>query len=483
MAELTGQSENRSVDDLDRDSAGREAEHFEDPNQLHPEPESKPSLGFIATLKVIFSWRNYAIYLATAWIWNAFTYIVQFFNLYLRALGWDFLLIGIATSVPAFVGAGSRLISGYVGDTVDRKKLAVVAMFITAIYYLIIGLFTDVLLIFAAMLILSTANIARSGSSAYIMDNVPKEHSGLALSLFTAGKATGIATMIAFVLLVPLVGFEESVRIIYFVAGIFLIGCTVIRQILLTPSSPPSRSSDRSILKDFILENKRAAKLLAATVPGVLTVVALDALSDSIFKFGALIYTNEVLEIKIPEIIIMVLTTIIISVPLLLIIGRVSDRGGTKKASVLVYSIMPICAALLIIAPVFPNWAPSAFIDAAEIIMPGLGAIFTIPFLAIVLKYVNDSLWAIVLLVLIQKNLPRTDTAKILAVFWFTVYFIWSFGPLIGGLVFTFLDPSMAFFLVLILNFVIILAIIRNGFAFDTDNQIDSSTPVDVKQE
>ncbi|MHA2204216.1 MAG: hypothetical protein ACXABC_00010 [Candidatus Thorarchaeota archaeon] len=74
MAEVTGQSENRSVDDLDSDSAGRKAEHFEDPDQLHPEPESKPSLGYIATLKIIFSWRNYAIYLATAWIWMAGTF-------------------------------------------------------------------------------------------------------------------------------------------------------------------------------------------------------------------------------------------------------------------------------------------------------------------------------------------------------------------------------------------------------------------------
>ena len=100
--------------------------------------EENPSL--VDSLRTIFSWRNYSVYLTTAWVFAAFNYMGVFLNLYLwRELSWDYVLIGVVLSFIAAVSAISRLIGGYVGDVSNRKILSVIAMFMMAVYNLILG--------------------------------------------------------------------------------------------------------------------------------------------------------------------------------------------------------------------------------------------------------------------------------------------------------------------------------------------------------
>jgi hypothetical protein len=106
----------------------------------------------------------------------------------------------------------------------------------------------------------------------------------------------------------------------------------------------------------------------------------------------------------------------------------------------------------------------------AESIFIGLGAVFSTPFLAVVMKSVNDSLWFLLLLIIIQKNLPRRDTAKILGVFWFIVWMCGSFGPYIGGLVFQYFYQGDLFFIVLILNFFILGWIAKQGLVRENEH-------------
>ncbi|MHA2079950.1 MAG: hypothetical protein ACW99H_02260, partial [Candidatus Thorarchaeota archaeon] len=91
------------------------------------------------SLRTIFSWRNYSVYLATSWVFTAFSYMGLFLNLYLLDLRWDYLLIGSVLSITSAISATSRLVGGYVGDVSNRKHLSVVAMFMMAIYNLIMG--------------------------------------------------------------------------------------------------------------------------------------------------------------------------------------------------------------------------------------------------------------------------------------------------------------------------------------------------------
>ncbi|MCK4485039.1 MAG: hypothetical protein KAU89_09450, partial [Candidatus Thorarchaeota archaeon] len=63
--------------------------------------EEKP--GWRQSLRDIFSWRNYTVYLLTAWTFNAMAALFSFFNLYLRTLQWDFMTMGSTLSVIAIV--------------------------------------------------------------------------------------------------------------------------------------------------------------------------------------------------------------------------------------------------------------------------------------------------------------------------------------------------------------------------------------------
>ncbi|MGY5854430.1 MAG: MFS transporter [Candidatus Thorarchaeota archaeon] len=422
-------------------------------------PDEHTKKDFWSSVKDIFAWRNYSIYLLTAWVYNAGFAISSYFNLYLWTLYGDYILIGAMLTIYFVIAGITRMIGGYVGDVVDRKNLSVIAMLIYAAYYVVLGLYTDPVIVMVALMCLACVEIVKGGSSAYIMDNIPREHSGLALSLFTAGRSLGIITLLIFGAMLPLIAFGESLRIIYLAIGILLLLCTVIRAVYLESSGKQERNGERHILKDFIAENGRIIKLILTTVPGMLAVMIIDGISDSIFKFGALIYTNVTLDVEFAGINIILLATLIIQVPLLLKVGRFTDRMGVQKASLLVYAMMPISAYLLFIAEGFTYWMPLSVVSSADSVFSGLGVIFSTPFIAIVMKYVNDSLWWLVLFALVRRKMPQKDTSKILAVFMTTVYICGSIGPLIGGFLFELMPHSWLFFIVLVLNLLILLTI------------------------
>ncbi len=444
-------------EDIERDS------HIVDTRSQEIEEEKS----FLESLRHIFKWRNYTIYLFTAWIFNAGIAIWSYFSLYLRALYWDYILIGSVLTFSSILTAIFRFVGGYIGDTTDRKDLAVVSMFLVGIYSMIIGIFSDVLMIVVGITILASAELSKSGSSAYIMENIPRENSGLALALFTSGRAFGIITLVSFGVIIPLFGFSQSIRLVYLVNGILLLACTTIRAVLLDSSQKNEYVKEKRLIKDFSVQNKETIKILIKTIPGVIAVMFIDGLSDSIFKFGALIYTNETVGIDIAGINVILLTTLIVIVPLLLKVGRITDRMGIQKTAVLVYSIMPISAYILFIANTYKYWVPMPLVNSANLIVEGLGVVFSLPFLGIVMKYVNDQLWWLVLMAMIRKKLPDKDTSKILAVLMTVAFLCSSIGPLIGGVVFELLPQQWLFFIVLVLNLLIIVTLVGTKITED----------------
>jgi MFS family permease len=465
MKELvTSERENGSDNILEDSSERPDPGKREEMDERVPEPTNSGNNGSLReSLRAIFSWRNYSVYLITSWIYSGSAVIYGFLTLYLWEMEWEFIVIGGAMTAVAGLMALSRFVGGYVGDVSNRKNLAVIAMLMMATYHLMIGLFTDPILILGAFALYGSLGIAQGGSSAFIMDNIPKEHSGLALSLFRMGNSFGILTLLAFGALLPIMDFGPAVRFIYLISGIFLVFCAIGRAIFLKSGSRNERIKQKSIWRDFLSENRTAARLIMKSMPAVLVIVVLDGLSDSIFSFGAVLYTGSVLDFRIYQINVMLLAPLVISIPLLIRVGRMSDIMGMKRTTILVYSIMPVCAALLMIAPTFGYWVPSSIVGMANTLLPGSDVVFSTPFLALLLKYTNDILWGLVLLALIQKNMPHTDTSKVLAVLWSIVYFISSIGPLIGGAVFEFLDASLLFAIVIVANLVILGGVAHFG--------------------
>jgi len=201
----------RSEDILDNDASDGEIKGLSDPEVLdhieHEEVQNQ-NIGIRSSLKAVFAWKNFRIYLATSWIFSGFLYLQSFFNLYLWSIIPSLVFIGAVSSLTAIIGTAARFFGGYVGDTFNRKTLSVVSMLILAIYYLMIGIFTDPLFILVALIIGATVEITKGGSTAYIMDNIPRDHSGFALSLFTAGRTLSLITLIIFGITFPLFGFE-----------------------------------------------------------------------------------------------------------------------------------------------------------------------------------------------------------------------------------------------------------------------------------
>lgn len=416
--------------------------------------------GLRASLTAVFSWENYRVYLVTAWMFNAFVYLGSFLNLYLWSLNLSLLLIGAIGSITSGISTIARFFGGYLGDTANRKTLAVISMFLMASYYLMIGLFEDPILIFVALTIYASLEVTKGGSTAYIMDNIPRDHSGFALSLFTAGRALSIITLGVFAVLYPILQFE-GFRLLHIIGGIILFFSSIIRAIYLKASPQKKREGSTKLWRSFIHDNKRALRVLLTLIPGMIIVCIFDGISDSFFKLSAFIYMYEELFIDIPSMIIMLIITLMIEVPLLLKIGRLTDREGVKSTAIRVYAIMPISAMLLIIAYWIPDWAPLSLSSAANTLLPGLGVIFKTSFLAVVLKYVNDTLWYTIVLVLIRKRLPNYDTSKILSLFWFTVWMTSSLGPLIGGIISEVMGIMYLFVGVFILNLIILGAIAK----------------------
>ena len=427
--------------------------------------------GLLESIKTIFSWRNYSVYLTTGWVYSAFSYLGLFFNLYFvtELFEGEYLLLGAALSITNALAALLRLGGGYVGDVVNRKHLSVLAMLTLAIYNMIMGIFVEFTWVFIALLFFSFLEVFKGGSSAYIMDNIPKKHSGLGLSLFQVGRLFGLVVLFSLVILEPIFGFGPSLRFLFLVGGVALIATSIVRAVLLEGKTPELSRDGISLPRAFYQDNKRAFGLLVKTVPGMLAVVVIDSLSDALFSFGSYIYINEQVGIKIPGIIVMSLVTIIVTVPLMLTAGRLSDRFSLKKLSLAVYSIVPVCALLLVMSPIIPFWAPISVINGADSLMNGLGAIFSTPFLAIILKSINDSVWYLLLLIIIQKNLPRKDTAKILSVFWFTVWMFASVGPYLGGFVFQYFYQGDLFLIILLLNLVILGWIATKGLVRENE--------------
>jgi MFS family permease len=452
----------------------KESDVVENPDAIGPElldgqkkansDEETEETSLRDSLKAIFSWRNYSVYLTTGWAITSFSYMGLFLSLYLIDLNWEYVLIGALFSTVNFIAIMSRFIGGYVGDVVNRKYLAAGATLCLAIYNLLLGLSIEFSIIFIALLFGAVVELFKGGSSAFIMENIPKKHSGLGISLFTSsGRFFGVITLAALVLLVPMLGFGPALRSMFFVGGILLLVSAAVRAILLEGGSPKEQKDTRSVFRAFFEDNKRTAGILFRAAPGLLAVVVVDGLSDSLFKFGANIYIYEVIGIGFEGIAVMTLSTAILSIPLLLKTGRMTDRKGVTRAALIVYSAMPICAALMILSPYAPYWAPQSWVLGIEGIVAGLGAIFSTPFIAVVIKSANDAVWYLILFTLIQKNLPKKDSSKILGTFWFVTYLSTSIGPYLGGLIFQLWVPQYLFVIVLALNIAIMAAIHFKG--------------------
>ncbi|MDF1538363.1 MAG: hypothetical protein P1Q69_05630 [Candidatus Thorarchaeota archaeon] len=171
------------------------------------------------------------------------------------------------------------------------------------------------------------------------MQQVDRKFGGVAQSLFTLGTSLGLIPLYLFALMLDAgMSFVVVMQIVLFAAGILNLICAVIRGTVLEKIPHPKREiQSDNILRDFISENIRGLRLLLRVFPIFIVIVCVDALSDSFYDFAKNYYVNETLEFGYGEINLMILITLVISVPLALTAGHMFDKRGGKGLTLAVY--------------------------------------------------------------------------------------------------------------------------------------------------
>ena len=432
-----------------------------------PEKTDKPKKGFFASLKSVLTYGSYSVYLITSWILGVFGIIMQsYLMLFLR----DFVLFYLPEIELVYVALGfiilgymaveltARLFGGYIGDNYNRKWLSVLTMFFAGIGMFIFAFSSGLIGLIVGSLIFAGTALFASGSTSYIYEQIEPKHSGLAMGIFQTSSGFGLIGLgIVTWLLAVGVPFVLTIQVVFYIGFLCYMAAAVIRAVFLTEPRPIVRKQkETNRVRDFLNQNRSALKLLWVILPVFTVVLILDALSDGFYRFVSTFYLNEALGFSIGEISIMLIVVLAFSIPLSVWVGSFFDTRGSRRAITVVYSVMPITLILLILAPLFPYWLPIPFAESLIVTFPILEPLVSTAFLAIAMKNINDILWWTLILTYLRKALPRSETAKMLSIFFIVVFLANLITPIPSGVIYTLFGALPVLGIALILNFVIL---------------------------
>ena len=422
-------------------------------------------LSWWQSVKRVLANRNWAIYLGTVWIYSSMSVLNQYFTLYFRDIGISYIMVGIILSLMFVVNMIGTFFAGYIADNYDRRNLSAITMLVNSIGFTMLALTTDMTAITIAIVIFGLSSFTGTGGQAYSMEQIDRRLGGVANSLFTLGTTWGLVPLFLVSILLDMgTGFVATMQLLLFAAGILFLVSGIVRLTKLKKLPRPERAKrEGSIIRDFLSENLRGFRLLFKVFPIFVIIIGLDAFSDAFYRFGSLYFVNETLAFTIEEINLMILITLIFSVPLTLWLGRVFDKRGGRGITIAVYAVMPLAVGLLILAQQIPYIAPVEWVNSVDSVYPGLSVIFSLAFIATALKAINDTLWFAILGTYILKSLPRPDLGKMLSLTMVVVMFFISFGPIPAGIIYELWQGLPLLYIVVILNVFILIVLITKS--------------------
>lgn len=465
MIPLTNDKSNKDVDTPSSTIHAESTPGVDEPipEEIPTDAPPKSKEGFFASISSVLSYGSYSVYLITAWILGVFGIIMQsylmlflrdFLNLYLPNVELVYVTIGLIFLVFMSIELVSRLFGGYIGDNYNRKWLSVLTMLVSGLAMLIIAFSTDLISLLIGSFIIAGSAIFASGSTSYIYEQIQPEHSGLAMGLFQTSSGFGLIGLGLVTWLLAIgTPFVITIQIVFYIGAMCYMVAAVIRAIFLKEPRPIQRE-DRNKNKtiEFLKQNANALKLLYVLLPVFMAVLILDAVSDGFYRFVSMFYLNETLAFTIGEISLMLIVVLAFSIPLSITVGGFFDRRGSRRAILLVYSVMPITLLLLIIAPIFPYWLPIDIVNTLITSVPILEPILSTAFIAVAMKNINDILWWTLILTYLRKAIPRSETAKMLSIIFIVTSLAFLITPIPSGIVYTFFGAIPVLVVALILN-------------------------------
>ncbi len=432
-----------------------------------PERKEKPDRGFFSRLKSVINYGSYSVYLVTSWILGIFGIIMQnYLTLFLRDFillyvpGIELVYVTIGAVILAFMGIElvARFFAGYIGDNYNRKWLSVLTMFVSGIAMLIFAFSFNLLGLIIGVLIMAGGSLFGAGSTSYIYEQMEPENSGLAMGIFQTSSGFGLIGLgVVTWLLAMGVPFVQTIQVVFFVGAMCYMAATVIRVLFLAEPRPIVRKEQETKKSlEFVKQNFNALKLLYIILPVFTAILILDALSDGFYRFSTNLYLNEALGFSIGEISIMLIVVLAFSIPLSVTVGSFFDQRGSRRAILIVYSVMPITLILLILAPIFPYWLPVTIAGPLIASFPITEPLMSTAFLAVAMKNINDILWWTLILTYLRKAIPRSETAKMLSIFWIVVSISFLITPIPSGIIYTLFGAIPLLVMALVINFVIL---------------------------
>ncbi len=192
-------------------------------------------------------------------------------SLYILELGGGPLEVGIIGMAWMIVLAFSRLIGGYLADTIGRKKIIVpmtIAYGLASLLYSFAPNWTWILL---ASILTSLALMYQPAIQAIVADTLPPEMRGRGISAAnTLSQVTSLAGPPMATVLVSVMGLVDAMRILYLMNALAIICAGAIRMLLIETHTNRTKISFKTALTEYV----NALKLLRGDLRKLLLITS-----------------------------------------------------------------------------------------------------------------------------------------------------------------------------------------------------------------
>ncbi|MDK2373381.1 MAG: MFS transporter [Candidatus Korarchaeota archaeon] len=293
--------------------------------------------------------RNLGVMAATWAIMSPFTSATGVYSsLYILELGGSPVEVGLIVMVGTIVLAFSRLIGGYLADTVGRKRILVPMTTLYGASYFLYALAPDWTWVLWGTVVGSVALMYQPAVQAIVADTLPPESRGKGLTASqTPSQLTALAGPPLATVLVSAMGLEDAMRLLYSVTALAVMSAGLLRTLLIETHRRKVQLGFRQALGEYL----SALKLLKGDLGRLLMVTSsVRALYRMSFPF-AQIYAVKILGVS-EEFWGLISTAMSFeSTFTTLISGYLADRVGRSAVMALGYASGATGLGMLALAP------------------------------------------------------------------------------------------------------------------------------------
>lgn len=394
--------------------------------------EKVKKIGFIRSLKIVFSSRNFVVILLTNYTGGLFLAAWVYLNLFFRDIGISYFELGLADAWAMGLGLFTTMFGGYFADKhiPFRKYMATFNKFFMGIAALFIVFVTDFPGLIMVWTVFGFSQFCQASIDPILFESLPPEQMGTGTSLFTLGGIFGILGLVVVGFLIH-DNFVAGLKIFWLIASAssfidFFIRWKFLEQTESVQTSGTEKNNH--FLRDLLEQYQVGLKVLLTTIPLFLFVFLLDVASDINYRFAQNFYLNEEVGMGYNAINYIMIGATILGVIGGLFAGRLLDRSENEaKVMFLAYFLLPFSVLLLFYSPSIPLWTTT--FPNGEI----YEVIASTAFIAVLIKSGNDVIWRTIAWGAVGRKLPREHTGKVMAILNMVVLLLGvGISPIVG---------------------------------------------------